>query len=195
MARRTAKELWDALDQATLDAELESELAMTPEERRQDLVKAGYDVDALDAEADAFFASLPAMVAPTAAPAASPPAAPDAPQAPVQPLAPVVPIRARKAWTTWVLAAAALAVVGIGIKAAIPPPPVFSPPPPKEEAAWLRNEAQLDCDAERWKPCQRRLDDAAQVDPSGEGEARVVKMRAAIAAGLAAAPGDAGRAP
>jgi hypothetical protein len=34
MARRTARELWDALDQATLDAELESELAMTPAERR-----------------------------------------------------------------------------------------------------------------------------------------------------------------
>jgi hypothetical protein len=56
MTKRTAKELWDALDEATLDAEIESELAMTPEERRRALVKAGYDLDEVHAQADAFFA-------------------------------------------------------------------------------------------------------------------------------------------
>ena len=41
MAKRTAKELWDVLDEATLDAEIESALAMTPEERRQALIEDG----------------------------------------------------------------------------------------------------------------------------------------------------------
>jgi hypothetical protein len=65
----------------------------------------------------------------------------------------------------------------------------------RDTAAWLRDDAQIDCDAERWEPCRRRLDEAAGIDPSGEGEPRVVKMREAIAAGLAAVPGDAGRTP
>jgi len=107
----------------------------------------------------------------------------------------VVPIRARKAWRTWGLAAAAIAVVGLGIKAALPPPPVLSPPHPKGYAAWIRDDAQTECDAERWEPCRRLLDKAAQVDVSGEGEARVVKMREAIATGLAAVPWDGGRSP
>jgi hypothetical protein len=107
----------------------------------------------------------------------------------------VVPIRARKAWRTWVLAAAALAVVGIGIEAALPPPPVSSPPPPKDYAARLRDDAQIACDAKRWERCRERLDEAAWFDRSGEGEPRVVKLREAIAAGVAAVPGDAGRTP
>ena len=63
MTKRTAKELWDALDEATLAAALESELALTPEERRQELIKEGYDIDKVHAQADAFFASLPAKAA------------------------------------------------------------------------------------------------------------------------------------
>ena len=34
MTKRTASELWDALDEATAEAELESSLAKSPEERR-----------------------------------------------------------------------------------------------------------------------------------------------------------------
>jgi hypothetical protein len=58
MAKLTDKQLWDALDKVTLEAEIESILAKTPEDIRADLVAAGYDIAELDAEADAFFASL-----------------------------------------------------------------------------------------------------------------------------------------
>lgn len=189
MTKRTAQELWDALDEAALDAEIESALAMTPEERRQALIEDGYDIDALHAKADAFFASLPEKVAAAASPAASSTAAPKEPSAsePVRPLAPVVPMRARKAWIPWLAAAAAIAVVGggIGINAALTPPVVGSPPPFKADAASLRDAAQVDCDAKRWEMCRDRLDEAARADHAGEAEARVVKMREAIEAGLA----------
>jgi hypothetical protein len=194
MAKRTAKELWDALDEATLDAEIESALAMTPEEHRQALIENGYDIDALHADADALFASLPEKVAAAASPAVSPTAAPKEPSAsePVRPLAPVVPLRARKAWTLWLAAAAAIAVVGggIGINAALTPSPVGSPPPPKDPAS-LRDAAQIDCDARRWEMCRERLDEAARAERAGEREARVVKMREGIEAGLAPGSGDA----
>ncbi len=77
MTKRTASELWDALDEATIDAELESALEKTPEENRRELVEAGFDLDTVHAEADAFFASLPAEARP--APAASSTEAPTAP--------------------------------------------------------------------------------------------------------------------
>ena len=88
MTKRTASELWDALDEATVDSELESLSAKTPEEHRRDLADAGYDLDKVHAEADAFFASMPkaasatpapdAVLAATTAPATSAPAAPAA---------------------------------------------------------------------------------------------------------------------
>ena len=65
MATLTATELWDALDDATIDAEIESARAGTPEERRRDLGAAGFNLDEVDAKADALFASLqpPAPIA------------------------------------------------------------------------------------------------------------------------------------
>jgi hypothetical protein len=188
MAKRTAQELWDALDEATLDAVIESELAMTPDERRQALIEDGYDIDALHAKADACFASLPKKVAAEAPPALSPTAVPKEPSAsePVRLLAPVVPLRPRKAWASWLAAAAAIAVVGggIAINAALPPPPVGAAPP-RADAASLRDAAQIDCDARRWERCREGLDEANRADHAGEGEPRVVKMRAAIEAGVA----------
>lgn len=195
MAKRTAKELWDALDKATLDAELESELAMTPEERRQDLVKAGYDLDELHAEADAFFASLPAKVVPPAAPAASPIAAPEAPSEPVQPapkLAPVVPIR--RPWRILAFAAAACVALFLIVKTAQPPQPVGHPPPPTDHdlAEVGREMAEARCALKNWAACKATLDDAAKIDPDGESEPRVQKLRAEIAAGMVGRVVDAG---
>ena len=198
MAKRTAKELWDALDEATLDAVIESELAMTPDERRQALIKDGYDIDALHAKADAFFASLPKKVAPAASPAAatsatSPTAAPKEPSEPVQPLAPVVPIRARKALTPWLAAAAAIAVVGggIGINAMLTPPPVGSAPTDRDIAEGQREVAEENCALKYWTTCRDLLDEAAKLDPARDSEPRVKKMREAIEAALAPGSGDA----
>ena len=197
MAKRTAKELWDALDKATLDAELESELAMTPEERRQELIKEGYDIDELHAEADAFFASLPAKVAPAAAPAASPTAGPEAPGAPepVQPapkLATVVPIR--RPWMIGAFSVAACVALFLMVKAAQPPPPVAHAPPPTDHdlAEVGRDMAEARCALKDWAACKANLDDAAKVDPDGESEPRVQQLRAVIAAAMAGHAVDAG---
>jgi len=194
MARRTAKELWDALDKATLDAELESELAMTPEERRQDLVKAGVDVDALDAEADAFFASLPAKAVATAAPAASPTAAPDAPSAPVvaapSASAPVTVLRPKRRRLAVVLPVglALAAAVALAIKVSLPEPvPIAIPPDdtPAGRAAALRADARKSCNAHRWPRCVDELDDAKELDPAGDDTPEIREMRRAAAEGMA----------
>jgi hypothetical protein len=46
------------LGEITMGAEMESALAMTPEEMRVDPAAARYDLGQVDAQADAFFASL-----------------------------------------------------------------------------------------------------------------------------------------
>ncbi len=76
MTKRTASELWDALDEATVDAEIEAALEKTPEENRRELIEAGFDLDKVHAQADAFFTSLPAQApsAPASPPAEAPPA-------------------------------------------------------------------------------------------------------------------------
>jgi hypothetical protein len=58
MGKLTDKQLWDALDKITLEAEIEDVLAMTPEQIRGELVAQGHDIAELNAKADAFFASL-----------------------------------------------------------------------------------------------------------------------------------------
>jgi hypothetical protein len=200
MAKRTAKEHWDALDEATVDAVIESELAMTPEERREALIKDGYDIAALEAKADAFFASRSKKAAETASPAAASPAAPPtaspkepsaAEPAPV--LAPVVPIRARKAWAPWLAAAAAVAVVGggIGINAMLTPQPVGAAPTDRDLAEGRRGAAAENCAQKDWTTCRDLLDEAAQLDPAGDSEPRVKKLREEIAAGLVPGARDA----
>lgn len=93
MTKKTAKDLWDALQEAGDEAELEEALALTPEERRRELVEAGYDLDKIHANADAFFAANPAVAAATTEALARSPASPapraDAPAA--AGVAPAVP--------------------------------------------------------------------------------------------------------
>ena len=83
MTKRTASELWDALDEATVDAEIESALEKTPDEHRRELVEAGFDLDKVHAQADAFFDSLPAEARP--APERPPTEVPAAPTAAAKP--------------------------------------------------------------------------------------------------------------
>jgi len=57
------------------------------------------------------------------------------------------------------------------------------------DARALREQAFHACDERRWAFCQAALDEARQIDPPGEDDARVRAARDAIAAGLAAAAG------
>ena len=116
---------------------------------------------------------------------AAPAPAPAAPK-----FAPVVPIRRR--WVPLALAAAAGFVLVMFIKMAIPPPPVASVPSDRDIAEGHRNAAEEVCAAKMWARCKAGLDEAAKLDPKGESEPRVQKMRGEVAAGMA---GDDGSAP
>jgi len=62
MATRSASELWAALEEVTIeneiDAEMDAVLAMTPEERRRELVEAGFDLEKVHAQADALWIKM-----------------------------------------------------------------------------------------------------------------------------------------
>jgi hypothetical protein len=169
MTKRTAKELWDALDEATLDAEMEDALA-SPEDPREALAKAGYDLAQVDAEADAFFAAL--RPTPATAPATAPAPAPAPTGKPA--LAPRRLVRAVFTSVSLALAAGVGLVVWQGR-----PEIVGSPPPqtPQERANTLRVFAQDACEAHRWKPCLDYLDKARALDPAGDEAPAVQELR------------------
>lgn len=161
MAKLTATQLWDALDDATIDAEIESALAKTPEEHRRDSVAAGFDLDEVNAKADALLASLQPP-APVSA------ARPGRPRAAV-----VVPI---------VLALAA--AVALVVEAERSPRPVASPPPPEtsaERAVSLRREAGEACGQQKWQACLEDLDEARALDAAGDQAPEIQALRRAAA--------------
>jgi hypothetical protein len=51
---------------------------------------------------------------------------------------------------------------------------------PGERAAKLRDEGLAACSSQLWEACEKRLDDAKQLDPEGEKDPRVVEARKAI---------------
>jgi hypothetical protein len=156
MTKRTDSELWAALDEATLDAELEAASELTPDEVEQDLIEAGYNIDELHAQADAFFASLPARIAVSAS----------------------TPRRRRSYAIPVGLALAAS--VALTIRFATPPPPVGSPPrdaPAAERAAAFRHDARDACNAHRWATCLDKLNDARTLDPAGDEAPDIEALR------------------
>ncbi|MGH7297380.1 MAG: RNA polymerase sigma factor [Polyangiaceae bacterium] len=76
---------------------------------------------------------------------------------------------------------------------ATPEPPFSAPPPstavavetPDQRAARLRGEAQKLCDGKDWNGCAAKLNAARELDSNSEYLSAVVRMRAAIAKGLA----------
>jgi len=176
MTKLTDAELWAALDEATLDAELDAESELTPEEREQALIKAGYDIDELHAEADAFFASLPA---PASAPA---PASVPAPAPTPAPAPAPVPLPAPKRTRSVVLPLGLALAAGVALTlyfASLPAPVGSAPPdaPAAERAAAFRREAREACDAHRWAACLDKLDDARSLDPAGDKAPDIQALR------------------
>jgi hypothetical protein len=176
MARLTATELWDALDEATIDAEIEAALAKTPEEHRRDLVAAGFNLDEVNARADALFASLQ-------------PPAPIASIAPGAPAASPAPVSAARPWrprpaVVVPIALALAAAVALVVEAERPPAPVASPPPPEtsaERAVSLRREAGEACGQQKWQACLEDLDEARALDAAGDQAPEIQALRRAAA--------------
>jgi hypothetical protein len=59
MTKRTDKEVWQTLEGQAVDDEIEAVLAMTPEQRRRELLAAGFDLADVHARADALGAVSP----------------------------------------------------------------------------------------------------------------------------------------
>jgi hypothetical protein len=190
MVKRSPEEILQAIEDAPLEDELDAEaeriLAMTPEERRRELEAAGVDLGEVEAAADAVHARMQGGVS-------EPPFEPRrAAEAPVVPIA-HARRRHRSAW----LAMAAAVVLLIGalgateggaivawFKAApeLIQPDNERPKPftPRELAGKARDEAEQACASELWGLCGDKLDEASQLDPAGDSEARVKQLRQAI---------------
>ncbi len=83
------------------------------------------------------------------------------------------------------LFAAACAALFLFVKLTKGPEIVTRPPANREMAEAQRNMAEESCARKDWVACKASLDEAAKLDPAGEGEPRVQTARKEIAAGLA----------
>jgi hypothetical protein len=165
MAKRTDRQVWAALEEDALDAEMDAVLAMTPEERRRELKAAGFDLDKVHAQADAIGAEL-------------------APQAAAKPMQPARMTIMRPKRRRMVIIVPVVIALAAGIAVVVSPyvtdQGVSAHRPddtPIERARALREQARDDCDARRWEACLQKLDDARALDPQGDGAEDVQSTR------------------
>jgi hypothetical protein len=164
------------------EAQLERLEAMSPEELDASLRAQGLDPDK-PFDLEKMLPPEPAASAPTA----TVPAA--AESAVTAPAAPVVPLRPKgRSWRVPAMAWIALPAAAAILFLVMQPKPVD----PVARAADLRAEATKDCDQQRWKDCARLLDEANDLDPAGESEERVARLRQAIALSSPEKPGAPG---
>jgi hypothetical protein len=164
MTKRTASELLNDLEGAAVKAELDSVLALTPEERRRELQAAGFDLETVHAKSDALFASIAS--------------------------APVTVLRPKRPRLAVVLPVglALAAAVALVIKAALPEPVPTAIPPddtPAYRAGAMRADARKSCKEHRWHECLAELDDAKALDPAGDDTPELKELRREIAEGTA----------
>jgi hypothetical protein len=180
--KRTAREVWEAIEEASFRDEVERIVGMSEEELKAELLKDGFDPAEL---------AGPQTVAERAS--RRPDGGAERPPATVHPLRRVRMI----AW----LAAAAIGMMALVIAAKrnevialfghepVAPLPTQSPLPQKppdvqltsqERAAALRNEAYTACGHASWTLCESKLNEAQALDPAGEHEAAVRTARQMI---------------
>lgn len=157
--------------------------------------KAGIDPDSASA-AGKEGPARPAVPTATQGKPAEPKQAIARPVLPAQPSQPLLsssrpPRPPRVTWVAW-LAAAAL--VGLFLAAltrrpanvAHPAPADTAPSidqPRRDQASQMRADATTACAQSQWKRCEEKLDEARAIDPSGESDPRIARLRRAIADG------------
>jgi hypothetical protein len=166
-------EAWDAVEKMALKEEAERVGALTDEELDRELERQGKDPKALRARGQALAERLMAKApAPVGA-------------------RPVVPsTRARSRWPLWLVAAVlgAIATTLVGMNRAaivawfqrseeIRPDDRRLYDGARARAEKLRDEADERCARKLWGACEARLDEATKLDPGGESEERVRRMR------------------
>ncbi|MGH7269039.1 MAG: hypothetical protein ACREJ3_01300 [Polyangiaceae bacterium] len=163
MAKRTASEVWAALeDQAedqAMDDEMEAVLAMTPEERRRELRSRGVDLEKVDAEAAAVAAAAVAAAAAEQAAARR---------------------KRRRLVLALPLAASLAAGAAVAVNFASSSLPVGAGAPvstPMIRAEALRREARDACDGRDRRTCLDKLDQARALDPKGDATPEVQSLR------------------
>ena len=191
------KVTWKTIERVAAQAE-SGEMAhlrdMTDEDLDAELKEAGFAPDAAEKLLEAALAK-----------AAAPKDAPPAPPAPVVSLAAERAKRRRPiGWLTLVAAAAAVAVVGggatlVALNTPSPPPttpvpsiPSVPPAPPpellaqqrREKADELRKLARAECDEAEWRACERGLETASGLDPTGDAARAVQRLRRKATRGI-----------
>jgi hypothetical protein len=184
MAKRTPEEILQAIEDAPLDDEAERVLAMTREERERELEAAGIDLDEVDAAADAVYQRLRGAA--------------DARRSPREPVwVPSIPAARARRWSPVGLAAAAAVALLVGALGVTRGPavvawlkgtpepigPAIEPPrplTPRELAQKTRDEAEQACASQLWGLCGDKLDEARKLDPAGDSEERVQRLRRTI---------------
>jgi hypothetical protein len=159
--KRTNAELWAAVEKGSGDAELARIDALSDEEVDRELREAGIE---------------PGEAARVVERAVAGASASGEGKAERGPVAEVVQLKARSRarWVAYVAAAAGVALVATAIARRDGEP---TAPFPAEK---LRAEAADACAQSQWKRCAEKLDEARSMDPAGEGDARVKRMRDAI---------------
>jgi hypothetical protein len=171
----TAREAWEAIDEASFRAEVDRIVGMSDEELEAELLRDGFDPAELEGsektrrEKATSEKARPEKTGPEKAITTAP-----------------TPIRRTR--RTVLLAAAAMIVLAALMGGGV----VFvasnwehgdtrdtHPRPPESPADTLRRQGFDACDRHEWKLCLERLDEARELDPTGESDRRVQVARAA----------------
>jgi hypothetical protein len=207
MTKLTDKELWDALDKVTAESELEDAFEKTHEEHVRSLEAQGFDIEKLNAQADALFDQVEATRAPAPAAAHEPEPAPahepeTAPAhenasvthesaaapayAPEPPPARVRPLSRRPLYA--VPSALAVAAGVLLILHGLKKPPIPIGPdviaPEVAQAITVRRQALAACNAMEWRKCLDDLNQARTLDPAGDAATEPRNLRATAEQGL-----------
>jgi hypothetical protein len=172
MAKRSPEEVLNAIDawdqDDAIDEEMARVLAMTPEERESELRAAGVDVEAERVKAREWPERAGAGEGRGEA----------RERTPTNKLRAAPRRNVIRFLTPLAAALAGLLVVMVVVGRLSPSHDYGSTAPkPGSRADQLRETGFAACDAQRWKECLQKLDEARKVDPDGEREARVHEYR------------------
>ncbi len=194
MSQRKQADLWKKLVAEAGEAEIDRAASVSVAQAEAELAAAGFDVAAERAKANAFLDALekgePLSTAPAPVPAPTPAPVPT-------PHSASPPRRPRPAFA-WLAAAASFgAVAGGALHAALESPAFVTAPRPQGGpttaadlvvAADARRKAAAACDANRWSVCLAELDHARAVDPGGDDEPSVQRLREKAVASILEKP-------